>query len=616
MDTKYTDTAAAMGTGSDVRPRYISVRPGMDGVLLAAMANVIYRRDIHDKAFIKEYCFGFYPQDSVTSRSPAVHPVTKEPYFGKEFTVPKGQSFVEYLDELQNEHGGYEGVLNWAEKLTGVSKSVIENFAVEYAAAQPAFMFSWFTGPQRTHNGMYFSWMMIALSAMTGNINKRGGGYGGIRTDEGYSVQLDVTPPAMAKELYAPIYFSSFKLNDVILHGRDGRTPKQLQEDVWIMNGIDLGPDAALDLEMYVRGGVCGNIFNQIPNINKRLLAWEKLKHVVSYERVMSSTAAWSDIVLPTITNFEESYFRSQIVSDTFVVNGPMDYMYEAKPDWWINEQLAQRLGIDYSPRTLSDKEMMKQQWEKASMPKGYEKINPKSKLPGFEEILEKGNFQLPVPKDKTVIQTALIKPGEFDTDTGRINFYSPYFAERGRAVLEVTRAQYVRPREGYEDVLEGGKPGRKGIVYTLQFITPHVTNRALSTYGNVPVIDEQMPHVVEIHPEDASLRDICHGDMVYVFNDYGCIKILASVTRRILPGIVRIGQGAAYRPSTTESYEAYFDADNDGKPELHKVPVDVGGCTNTITEDINSGILDPFFCGLGLNAGGALCEISKIKPE
>ena len=617
VDTRYTDTAAAMGTDRQDKPGYICVRPGTDSALLTAMANVIYRRDLHDKEFLKDYCFGFYPEDKVVSQSHAKHPVTGEPYGGKTFTVPKGQSFVEYLDTLQEEHGGYEGVLRWAAKLTGVSEAVIENFAIQYAIAKPAFIFSKLTGPQRAHNGMYFSWMLIALSALTGNTNKRGGGYGDIRADDGYSVQLDSPPPFTTQTEHSPILFSSFKLNDVLLHGLDGRTPQQLREDVLTMNGIDLGSDARLNIEMYVRGAVGGNIFNQIPNINKRVLAWKKLKRIVSYERFMTSTAAWSDIVSPTITNFEESSFQSQWVADTFVVNGPMSHMYEAKPDWWVNEQLAQRLGIDYGRKGLTDREIMAQQWEKAAMPAGYEEINPEAKLPSFEEILKMGNFQLPVPQEKTLIQTADIKPGEFDTDTGRINFYSPYYAERDRAVLKVPKAQYVRPHEGYEDVLEsGGRVGAKSIRYTLQFITPHVAQRALTTFGNLPVISEQRPQIIEMHPEDAERRDIHDGDMVYAFNDYGCIKLPARVTRRILPGVVCIGQGACYRPSTTETYEAWFDADNDGKPELYVVPVDVGGCTNSITGDLNSGILDPFLCGLGLNAGGALCEISKVKPK
>lgn len=618
VEARYTDTVSTMSTGYGNAPGFICVRPGTDAALLAAMANVIYRKNLCDEAFLKEYCFGFYPGDSAVSRSPGKHPVTGEPYEGKTFTVPKGQSFLEYLDALQSEHGGYSGVLHWASQLTGTPVDVIEEFAVKYATTKPAFIYtSYHGGAQRTHNGMYFSWMLIAISAMTGNTNKRGGGFGEIRSDDGYSIKLSPAPAMTTLAANKSILFSVFRDSDVILNGLDGRTPEQLREDVLAMNNIDLGSNARLVVEMYVRGEGSSNIFNQTQNINKRVLAWKKLKHVVAYERFMTPTAVWSDIVLPSVTNFEESYFKTQYVSDTFVVNGPMEYMYEAKPDWWINEQIAGRLGLDYGRKGFTDRQIMEQQWSKAVIPDDYKKINPDLELPSFEEILKKGNLQLPVPIEKTLVQAASIQPGEFDTDTGRINFYSPYYAKRNRLVLKVPRAQYVRPDEGYEDILEsGGKVGAKGIKYTLQFFTPHVQQRAHVTFDNVPVIKEQCPHGVEIHPIDAEARGINNGDMVYVFNDYGCIKLPAMVTKRIIPGAVAIGQGAWYRPSISETYEAWFDTDNDGKPEKHVVPVDVGGCTNSITADLNSGALDPFFDSLGMNAGGGLCEISKEKPQ
>ena len=99
VDVRSTETVSTFATGKDVVPPHICIRPGTDGAILAAMANVIYRKNLHDKDFIKEYCFGFYPEDEVTSKSPKMHPVTGEPYYGKTFKVPYGQSFVEYLDE-------------------------------------------------------------------------------------------------------------------------------------------------------------------------------------------------------------------------------------------------------------------------------------------------------------------------------------------------------------------------------------------------------------------------------------------------------------------------------------------------------------------------------------
>lgn len=83
-----------------------------------------------------------YPGDSVVSRSSIKNPVTGEDFAGRTFTVPKGESFVEYLDQLQREHGGEEGVLRWASEITGVPAKTIETLALTYAKTKLACLFS------------------------------------------------------------------------------------------------------------------------------------------------------------------------------------------------------------------------------------------------------------------------------------------------------------------------------------------------------------------------------------------------------------------------------------------------------------------------------------------
>ena len=132
---------------------------------------------------------------TVTSRSSETNPVTGQAYYGRTYRVPEGESFEEYLLGLEKEHGGYHGVLEWAAGTTGVDAEVIENFAIEYAVSSPAFIMSRFHGgAQRTYNGFYHSWMMIALCAMTGNLQRQGGGFGEMRGDDGYTVNLPSLP--------------------------------------------------------------------------------------------------------------------------------------------------------------------------------------------------------------------------------------------------------------------------------------------------------------------------------------------------------------------------------------------------------------------------------------
>ena len=64
----------------------------------------------------------------------------------------------------------------------------------------------------------------------------------------------------------------------------------------------------------------------------------------------------------------------------------------------------------------------------------------------------------------------------------------------------------------------------------------------------------------------DTEERGITDGDTVMVFNDRGTMVIPAWVTRRIMPGVVCIYEGAWYNP------------DEKG--------IDRGGCANVLTRD------------------------------
>lgn len=611
VDSRLSDAAAALATGyrdpdgkgADVPP-FICVRPGSDAALLAAMAFVVVERNLHDEAFLREQCFGFYPGDSVRSASPARDPVTGEAYAGRTYDLPTGESFLEYLTGLGVRRGGLVGVLRWAAGLTGVPEAVIEALAIAYATARPAFLLSsYHGGAQRQENGMYFSWLLIALSALTGNIGQPGGGFGDIR--QGGEAPLALAdPPALdtTARAHPAIKTCISQMNRVILEGTDGRTPRQLREDVLAATGLDLGPNARLEVKMFLRGASSGDAFNQFPGINRRLAAWEKLDHVVSYERYLSATARHSDIVLPSCTPLEERYLTTAATGDACAVGGIAAPPPEARPDWWIQEQLATRLGIPFTPRSTDTMTVMERQWE-AAVEKGGK---PAGDLAG---LLREGSIQAPPSPYEPP------PPGRYPTETGRINFYSPFLAERGRTTHGVSAPRYVVPSQGLDDVMaKGGLTGRKGLLYPLQLLTPHVRQRAHSSFDNVATLRELYPHAVLLHPADAKERDIADGDKVYVYNDAGCIKLPARLSSGILPGVVAVGQGTWYRPSPDERYTAWYDDGTGLAP--HPTPVDIGGNPNTITPDIACGVLDPFFDGAGIAANGILCQTSKTNPD
>jgi anaerobic dimethyl sulfoxide reductase subunit A len=607
IDSRYTATAAQLATDTSDFPGFIGVRPGTDGAMLSAMANVIYRRNLHDEAFIRSHCFGFYPDDTIVSQSTGKDPLSKTPYAGLAFTTPKGQSFVEYLDQLEAEHGGYMGVLDWAESITGVKSADIERLAIAYATKKPAYIFqSMATGPQRTQYGMYFCWLLICLSAMTGNLVQRGGSFGMVDPTDGYRYTLpEGQGPFLAKP-YAPVAFGHNFIDDVILKGRDARTPEQLRADVLSINGIDIGSEGRLHLEMLMRGPGTYNTFNQNPNINRRRFAWQKLKHIVGYETEMTAMAQWSDIVLPTILDFERTKLHMTSGGDIGLVQGVIDPLFDCRTDEWINYQLAKRLGIPVVEDYDFDG-VQAEQWKLAEPEKSYTDLYPSYKKPLFEDLKKKAIEHLGAEYEKIPTLNAYGEPGRLANDTGRINFYSPYLQKRERT--KAFRAQYVPLDQGYESTV-----GKMGPDTPLQFVTPHVAHRSNTLYDELPMLRDQFPHGVSMHPDDAKLRGIAHGDLVYAYSQVGCIRVRAQVSMLISPGVVAIPQGVYYRPSDSEFYDAVLDLGNG--PESVITPVDWGGNPNTITINRAAGMNDPLAPGcLGLHANGGLCWISKENP-
>jgi anaerobic dimethyl sulfoxide reductase subunit A len=644
VDVYFTDSAAQLSTGFREfgLPPFIQVRPQTDSAILVAMADYIYRNNLHDEAFLKEYTFGFFPNDKV------MNPNFKEGDISnnKEFVTPKGWSFIEYLDQVERElsksssfvgkSNGLNAVLDWASGLSGVPKKYIISLAEAYGKTKPAKLDAGNAGGQKTNNGMHHCWLLICLTAMTGNTNKIGGGNGVDAAATTFPLFISFPNLGEGLKSYPVIPISANGFAKTALTGTDWREDKQIIDDtIKATNGAVQLTDRngkLIEIDMVIGGYNGSNSFNTCPNTNKAVYAFTRkkqsgdylIKHYLMYEQFMTPSAVYADLIFPAASHHEQYFITFGLFpgAGVWLFNNKLfDPLFDTKTDIEIDELIAQRLGINWGLKGKSMLDILKENYEKAPL------LDSSFTKPSFEEFIKKGVIQVPRPASSAQVGT--MKPGQaFDpatgafraaTDTGRLNFFSPYYYNRDGAgkYRVIPRAAYVRPKEGYEDILDG-KIGHKGIKYTLQFTTKHARNRAHTVYDNVPMLRDNYdyPKRAAMHPDDAQKRDIKDGDTVYIFNDWGCIKVGVELSVRVRPGCVLLPHGVWYRPSSTETYLAYFDINGDDIPETIRVPVDIGGCENVLTHDYDNGPKDGLLPVSDNHFNGNLCEVSKIHPD
>lgn len=508
IDPRYTDTAATFAS------EWIPIYPGTDAAMMVAMAYIMIRDGLQDQAFLDKYTLGF---DKF-----------KEYVMGQEDGIPKTPE--------------------WASKITGVPAAKIERLANWYATTKPACLMDC-QGPGRAAEGEQYNRCAITLTAMTGNIGKHGGsaagglmgipyghmfravGIPGVRNpveSGGLSVRGSID---LKERLVRRIHVN--KIWDGFLEGKAGGYPA--------------------DIKMAWFAG--SNPLNQHANANKGVKALKSLEFVVAQDFFITPTARYADIVLPVASFAEKNDLTRPWPSGPYltVMNQAIDRVGECKSDWEIGCLLAQKLGFKDFDNNTED-EWLRQ----------FVRENPEYKqyITDYDSFKEESIYRIKLDEPYVAFQKQIEDPehNKFATPSGKIEIYSQRVADLQNPLCPPV-PKYVPTWENRDDPL-----AKK---YPLQLLSPHPRVRVHSTLQKVDWLEEVDPHVMWINPADAGPRGVRNGDTCYVFNDRGKLAIKAWVTKRIMPGVVSIYEGA------------YFQPDDDG--------IDRGGCVNTLTNDAYS---------------------------
>lgn len=510
VDPRFTNTAAVCAS------QWVPIRPGTDAAMLIAMAYVIIEENLQDHKFLDKYTIGFAKfRDYVT---------------GIEDNIPKTPK--------------------WAEPITGVPSLTIENLAREYATVKPASLMAGIA-PGRTAYGEQYHRVAITLAAMTGNIGIHGGDAGA----NAYGSMGAVYPfmkrgPGLSifpNPVKFPSRQNSYPSWGGITGLRDGEIHQTKVADA-IIKGKSGGYSTDYKL-LYV---VNNNYPNQYLNINKSVdaLKSRNLEFVIVCEQFMTSAAKFADIVLPVNTCLERNDFYIGAALGFYGFGGKViDSIGESKSHMEICTALAEKLGISgFNDRT--EDEWLRQ------IALGSPDITD------YEAFKKAGGHKIKRREPYVAFKPQIEHPehNPFPTPSGKIEIYSQQIADMNDPLLPPI-PRYIETWENRNDTL-----AKK---YPLQLVTSHFWRRAHSQFDNIPWLRELDTQALEINSVDAQTRGIKDGDVIRAFNDRGATILPATVTERIVPGVVNIPQGA------------WFDPDENG--------IDRGGCANVLTKDEHS---------------------------
>ncbi|HUF44443.1 MAG TPA: molybdopterin-dependent oxidoreductase, partial [Aestuariivirgaceae bacterium] len=277
----------------------LQFKPGSDVALLNAMMNVIVTEGLYDAQYVQAHTDGF---ERLKSHLGTFTPEAMEP-------------------------------------ICGIAAEEIRTVARKYAKAHAAIIF-WGMGVSQHTHGTDNARCLISLALMCGQTGRAGTGLHPLRGQNNVQGASDAG--------LIPMVFPDYlKVNDAEVRARF--------EALW---GAKLDPEPGLTVVeimdavhadkirgMYVMGE---NPAMSDPDVSHAREALAKLEHLVVQDIFLTETAMYADVVLPATAWPEKDGTVTNTNRQVQMGRKALDAPGEARPDWWITQEIARRLGLDW----------------------------------------------------------------------------------------------------------------------------------------------------------------------------------------------------------------------------------------------------------------------------
>jgi len=403
----------------------------------------------------------------------------------KEFIASKTAGFDELRDSLSKVD------LKQAEEITGVPLEKIKEAAITYAKAERGCIL-YDQGMSQHYVGTDNVRAHADLALLCGHAGKPGSGINSLRGQINGEGGGDMGCLC--------VFYPGFK--------RVSEESAKFFEEAWRVDNLPTKPGVTyIDMlykcpYLYIVGADPMMVVPDVNNLKKTL---EKANFIVVQDIFPTEISKLAHVVLPAATWVEREATHTWIDRRVQKINKVVDPPGEAKPDWWIICQLAEKMGY-------------KDKFSFTSAGEIFEEIRscvPQYKGITYERLKKTvGGIHWPCPSEDHPGTPSMFLE-KFNTPDGLGHFQTVEY----KPPAEV-------PDEEYPYFLTTGRS-------IFHYHTGAMTRRTPK------LVDEVPRDFVEVNPEDASKAGVKNKDVVTLKTRRGSIETEAKVTDEVPPGLL-----------------------------------------------------------------------------
>jgi formate dehydrogenase major subunit len=276
----------------------------------------------------------FKPGSDVALLNALMHVIVEEGLYDQQYI----QAHTEGFEQLRDHLAGFSP--ERMAPVCGIDAKTLRTVARTFATAQRGIVF-WGMGISQHVHGTDNARCLISLVLMCGHVGRPGTGLHPLRGQNNVQGASDAGLIPMVLPDYQGVANDAVRARFEALWGAK-LDPKPGLTVVEIMDAVHAGQIRG----MYIMGE---NPAMSDPDAHHARQALAELEHLVVQDLFLTETAKYADVVLPASAWPEKDGTVTNTNRQVQMGRKALPLPGEARQDWWIVQELARRIGLDWS---------------------------------------------------------------------------------------------------------------------------------------------------------------------------------------------------------------------------------------------------------------------------